>query len=77
VLEHYGIEPDDTTSVDILTVRPTLEGFHFLSVARLRGLKPRVRTIDLPHYSSLPTTLILPDAAWWPLVARRRPTPLS
>jgi putative ABC transport system permease protein len=60
LLRRYEMDAGETQNVDILTVRPTLEGFQFLSVARLRGLKPKVRSVDLPAYSSLPTTLILP-----------------
>jgi putative ABC transport system permease protein len=64
LLEHYGIEPGAVgADTDILTVRANLEGFEFLNTAKGRGLQPKIqRSVDLPTYSSLPSTLITVDA---------------
>jgi putative ABC transport system permease protein len=72
LLQRYGIQPGADT--DLLTVRAGLQGFEFLNTANGRGLHPKIQTsADLPTYTSLPTTLITPQAVrrlgWQPTAA--------
>jgi putative ABC transport system permease protein len=64
VLDRYGIEPGAVgTDTDILTARAGLEEFEFLNQVKRRVLHPKVqRSVELPTYTSLPTTLITPQA---------------
>jgi len=84
LLDRYGIEPSAVgADTDILTVRADLQGFEFLNTAKGRGLHPKSQTsADLPTYTSLPATLITPQAVrrlgWEPaqagwLVEARKP----
>jgi len=64
LLARYGIEPSAVRAdTDIITVRASLQGFEFLNFGKGRGLQPKIQnSADLPTYSSLPTTLITPEA---------------
>jgi putative ABC transport system permease protein len=84
MLQRYGIKPSTAgADTDLLTARTDLQGFEFLNAAKGRGLHPKIQTSrDLPAYTSLPTTIITPQAVqrlgWEPaqagwLVQARQP----
>jgi putative ABC transport system permease protein len=64
VLDRYGIEPGAiSANTDILTARAGLEGFEFLNFVKRWVLHPNIQnSASLPTYTSLPTTLITPEA---------------
>jgi len=64
VLDRYGIKPSAIgADTDILTARSGLEGSEFLNFVKRQVLYPKIqRSVDLPTYTSLPTTLITPEA---------------
>jgi putative ABC transport system permease protein len=64
VLQWYGIQPGAIgTDTDLLTARTDLQGFEVLNATKGRELHPTIQTsADLPTYTSLPTTLITPQA---------------
>jgi putative ABC transport system permease protein len=84
VLQRYGIQPGAVgADTDLLTARADLKGFEVLNAAKGREQHPQIQTTpDLPTYTSLPTTLITPEAVrqlgWEPaqagwLVEARQP----
>jgi putative ABC transport system permease protein len=61
LLEHYGLDPGAVDlGTDVLTPQ-TGEKFEFVNIPA-REVYAKVQTIDVPGYSSLPTSLITPDA---------------
>jgi putative ABC transport system permease protein len=75
VLQRYGIKPSAVgADTDLVTARAGLQRFEVLNAAKGRGLHPNIQTSrDLPSYTSLPTTLITPQAVrrlgWEPAAA--------
>jgi putative ABC transport system permease protein len=75
MLQRYGIRPGTVgADTDLLTARTDLQGFEFLNAAKGQGLHPTIQTLaGLPGYTSLPTTLITPQAVrrlgWEPAAA--------
>jgi putative ABC transport system permease protein len=61
LLSHYGISPGSVApDTDVLTVRGE-QNLQFAGI-RERGKQPKVQRIDVPRYTSAPTTLITEDA---------------
>ena len=62
LLGYYGLGPDAVDmDTDVLTVQAG-DDFEFLVVADKGAPPPNVQRIDLPGYTSAPTSLITPDA---------------
>jgi putative ABC transport system permease protein len=62
LLQHYGIDPGDIDpSTDILTSRASVAGLELIT-GRHSDWRPKVQTVELPSYTSAPTTLLTPHA---------------
>jgi putative ABC transport system permease protein len=75
LLQQYGIQPGAVgADTDILTTRTDLQGLDVENASQGRELHPKIQALpDLPTYTSLPTTLITPQAlqrlGWEPALA--------
>jgi putative ABC transport system permease protein len=63
VIAHYGITTGQVDpSTDLLTSRTDIAGLALFGGPRNQIAHPKIQTVNLPHYSSDPNTLITPHA---------------